>query len=72
MLKAYLELCKYRFLAKGLVCVLGTSIQGNLTLLIFTTRLKDLLKTGAPFNSHDILFPKGGYQVDCAVMTINT
>lgn len=37
-----------------------------------TTRFKDLPKTGAPFNSHDILFPKGGYQVGCAVMTINT
>lgn len=72
MLKAYLELFKYRFPAKGLVCMVGTSIQGNLNLLIFTTRFKELPKTGAPFNSHDILFPKGGYQVDCAVMTINT
>lgn len=52
--------------------MVGTSIQGNLNLLIFTTRFKDLPKTGAPFNTHDILFPKGGYQVDCAVMTINT
>lgn len=67
MLKAYFPYKRFT--------IYGTLTQGYLDLLEFTARFKDLPKavTGATFNSHNpFLSPKGCYQVDCAVMTINT